>query len=337
MARAAYEDAAAWAERARHAQRAGRRRRGRARRAARQRGATPARRAGGAGARPPGGAAELAGDATPRCSPRPPRPGCCRSPASGSSSARAADPELVRVLTTAIAAAARRRRRSPGVAAQHARVGARPERRDRAPGGSSATRRWRSPAATATPGWSPRRCTPGGWRCGVGTASPSGCRRPRRHRATPADAGDVHLELTAMLVAMQRPAGERPGRRAAGDARAGSGTRSSTLHSPVYDVYSEFLESCRLLTVGDYDEAERIADEALVAGLSAHGTSTEMAHAGQMFCLAWDHGQLADVVDFVEVDRGSQPTSSRSGRSPWAARSPPPAAWMTPASRSRSW
>ena len=119
-------------------------------------------------------------------------------------------------------------------------------------------------------------------------------------------AGDLHLELTAMLLAMQDllESGRVDEQL---EMLRWFRERSSTLHSPVYDVYSEFLESCRMLTVGDYDEAERLANAALVAGLSAHGTSTEMAHAGQMFCLVWDRGQLAEVVDFVEVTAAANP------------------------------
>jgi hypothetical protein len=119
-------------------------------------------------------------------------------------------------------------------------------------------------------------------------------------------AGDVHLELTAMLVAMTDLLESGRVDEQLAMLRAFR-ERSATLHSPLYDVYSDFLESCRLLAVGEYDEAERVANEALAAGLSAHGSNTEMAHAGQMFCLVWDRGQLADVVDFVEVTAAANP------------------------------
>ena len=46
------------------------------------------------------------------------------------------------------------------------------------------------------------------------------------------------------------------------------------------------------------------------------GTNTEMAHAGQMFCLAWDRGQLGDVVDFVEMTAASQPAARDLARRP---------------------
>jgi DNA-binding SARP family transcriptional activator len=119
-------------------------------------------------------------------------------------------------------------------------------------------------------------------------------------------AGDLHLELTAMLLAMQDLL--ESGRVDAQLAMLRAfRERSSTMHSPLYDVYSDFLESCRMLTVGAYDDAERLANTALGAGLSAHGSNTEMAHAGQMFCLVWDRGQLADVVDLVEVTAAANP------------------------------
>ena len=54
-----------------------------------------------------------------------------------------------------------------------------------------------------------------------------------------------------------------------------------------------------MLTVGDYDAAEETANRALAAGLSSRGQNTAMGHAGQIFCLVWDRGQLGDVVDFV--------------------------------------
>ncbi len=120
-------------------------------------------------------------------------------------------------------------------------------------------------------------------------------------------AGDVHLELTAMLLAMtdlleQGRVDEQLAMLASFRKRAAS------LHSPLYDVYSDFLDSCRMLTVGEYDAAEETANRALAAGLSSHGSNTAMAHAGQMFCLVWDRGQLGDVVDFVEATAAANPT-----------------------------
>ncbi|MET0458680.1 MAG: hypothetical protein ABW195_05505, partial [Ilumatobacteraceae bacterium] len=42
-------------------------------------------------------------------------------------------------------------------------------------------------------------------------------------------------------------------------------------------------------------------------GLAAHGISTEMAHAGQLFCRAWDHDQLGELVDVVEATATTHP------------------------------
>ena len=77
--------------------------------------------------------------------------------------------------------------------------------------------------------------------------------------------------------------------------------RAATQRSPLYDVYADFLRSCRLLVTGEYDAAEALANQALAAGLSSHGVNTQMAHAGQMFCIAWDRGQLGEIVELVEL------------------------------------
>lgn len=118
--------------------------------------------------------------------------------------------------------------------------------------------------------------------------------------------GDVHLELTTMLVTMTDllecgRVDEQLTMLGAFEQRAAS------QRSPLYDVYTQFLRSCRLLVTGEYDAAERLANEALAAGLSSHGPNTEMAHAGQMFCIAWDRGQLGDIVEFVELMAASNP------------------------------
>jgi hypothetical protein len=60
---------------------------------------------------------------------------------------------------------------------------------------------------------------------------------------------------------------------------------------------------------GEYDAAEALANAALAAGLSSHGPNTEMAHAGQMFCIAWDRGQLGDIVEFVELMVAASPAT----------------------------
>jgi DNA-binding SARP family transcriptional activator len=117
-------------------------------------------------------------------------------------------------------------------------------------------------------------------------------------------AGDLHLELTAMLVTMidLLESGRIDEQLAMLDEFE---QRSSRLRSPLYDVYAKFLRSCRLVVTGEYEEAERIANEALAAGLASHGPNTETAHAGQMFCMAWDRGQLGDLVELVELMVGT--------------------------------
>jgi tetratricopeptide (TPR) repeat protein len=119
-------------------------------------------------------------------------------------------------------------------------------------------------------------------------------------------AGDVHLELTAMLVAMTdlQESGRVDEQLAMLDEFE---RRAATQHTPVYDVYASFMRSCRLVVTGEYAAAEQLAGEARAAGLSSHGTNTELAHAGQMFCIAWDHGQLGDLVEFVEMLVASHP------------------------------
>ena len=113
-------------------------------------------------------------------------------------------------------------------------------------------------------------------------------------------AGDLHLELTAMLVTMidLLESGRIDEQLAMLDEFE---QRAARLRSPLYDVYAQFLRSCRLVVTGEYTEAERIANEALASGLASHGPNTETAHAGQMFCMAWDRGQLVDLVELVEV------------------------------------
>jgi tetratricopeptide (TPR) repeat protein len=121
-------------------------------------------------------------------------------------------------------------------------------------------------------------------------------------------AGDVHLELSSMLVAQTdyMESGQVAEQLAMLEEFE---RRAATQRSPLYDVYGSFLRSCRLLVTGQYDAAEQLANEALAAGLASHGSSTQMAHAGQMFCIAWDRGQLGDIVDFVEPLAASSPST----------------------------
>jgi DNA-binding SARP family transcriptional activator len=119
-------------------------------------------------------------------------------------------------------------------------------------------------------------------------------------------AGDVHLELTSMLVAMADLLEDgQVGEQLAMLERFRE--RAATLRTPLYDTYTDFLYSCRLVVTGDYEEARRIADAALARGLAAHGISTEMAHAGQLFCRAWDHDELGALVDVVAATADAHP------------------------------
>ena len=72
-------------------------------------------------------------------------------------------------------------------------------------------------------------------------------------------AGDVHLELTAMLVAMSdlMESGRVDEQLAMLDEFE---RRAATQHTPLYDVYASFLRSCRLVVTGDYAAAERLAE-----------------------------------------------------------------------------
>ena len=119
-------------------------------------------------------------------------------------------------------------------------------------------------------------------------------------------AGDVHLELTSMIVAMTDllESGRVDDQLVMLDEFE---RRAATQRSPLYDVFTDFLRSCRSLVTGEYDAAERLANAALAAGLSSHGANTELAHAGQMVVLAWDRGQLPGFVDFVAVMAESNP------------------------------
>jgi ATP/maltotriose-dependent transcriptional regulator MalT len=121
-------------------------------------------------------------------------------------------------------------------------------------------------------------------------------------------AGDIHLELTAMLVTMTdlMESGRVDEQLAMLDDFE---RRAASQHTPVYDVYASFMRSCRAVVTGDYATAERLAGDARAAGLASHGTNTEMAHAGQMFLIAWDRGQLGDIVEFVEMTAAANPTT----------------------------
>ena len=118
--------------------------------------------------------------------------------------------------------------------------------------------------------------------------------------------GNVHLELTAMLFAMVDLIEQ-----SRLDAYAAMldtfEQRAAQLHQPLYDVYAMFLHSSHALLRGEYDRAQELADQAVAAGLEAHGPNAQVAYAGQLFCLAWDRGQLAELVPLVEEYAANAP------------------------------
>ena len=178
--------------------------RGRARRAARQRGAPPAGGAGCARSRRPAAPPRLAGTDPLLARPGRARRGCCRSPASATRSARPPTRSWSASSTTAIALL-------PDDAVDHQVrlrsmlvVGARRPRRRSSARSSSAQTPWPSPASgRRSRADRPRRSTPGGSPCGAATTWTSGCRSPSTPIEHARAAGDLHLELTAMLLAMQ--------------------------------------------------------------------------------------------------------------------------------------
>jgi tetratricopeptide (TPR) repeat protein len=108
-------------------------------------------------------------------------------------------------------------------------------------------------------------------------------------------AGNVHLELTAMLFAMsdlleQDRMVEHLAMLDEFERRAGE------LHFVLYQVYAMFQRASHALSAGDYDDARRLADAALAAGRRSHGINAEVAYAGVWFRLALDQGTLAAIV-----------------------------------------
>jgi DNA-binding SARP family transcriptional activator len=109
-------------------------------------------------------------------------------------------------------------------------------------------------------------------------------------------AGNVHLELTAILFALTdllEQARWDEHLQLLADFRA----RAAALHQPTYEVYAQFLEAGHHLAFGDYDVARKLAADALDAGRSSHGVNAEIAHAGLMFRLALDVGKVAEMIE----------------------------------------
>src|SRR4051812_15550738 len=109
------------------------------------------------------------------------------------------------------------------------------------------------------------------------------------------DAGNVHLELTAMLFAMSDllEQGRMAEHQAMLDEFAG---RAGELHVVLFQVYAMFQRASHALSAGDYAAARRLADEALAAGRRSHGVNAEVAYAGVWFRLALDLGTLATTL-----------------------------------------
>jgi DNA-binding SARP family transcriptional activator len=109
------------------------------------------------------------------------------------------------------------------------------------------------------------------------------------------DAGNIHLELTAMLFAMSDLLEQ--GRMAEHLAMLDEFTaRADELHVVLFQVYGMFQRASHALSDGDYAEARRLADAALAAGRRSHGVNAEVAYAGVWFRLALDLGTLPTTV-----------------------------------------
>ena len=105
------------------------------------------------------------------------------------------------------------------------------------------------------------------------------------------DAGNIHLELTAMLFAMSDLMEQ--GRMAEHLAMLDEFiARADELHVVLFQVYGMFQRASHALSEGDYAEARRLADAALAAGRRSHGVNAEVAYAGVWFRLALDLGTL---------------------------------------------
>ncbi len=73
------------------------------------------------------------------------------------------------------------------------------------------------------------------------------------------------------------------------------------LHQAVYTVFADFVQGTFHLLAGEYDAAQRMGEGALAAGLASHGPNSRHAYGGQVFCLAWDRGELASTLPLVEA------------------------------------
>ncbi len=119
-------------------------------------------------------------------------------------------------------------------------------------------------------------------------------------------AGNIDLELTAALFAMpdlleQARVEEHLA------LLAYFRTHAKALNMPLYLTYALFIEAGHRLAAGEYDEAERLADEALAVGRASHGANAEIVHGGIRYLLARDRGTLAATLDFDEQMAAAHP------------------------------
>ena len=77
-------------------------------------------------------------------------------------------------------------------------------------------------------------------------------------------------------------------------------SRAADLHIMLFEVYGLFMTAARALSTGRYDDAQRIADEALERGVRSHGVNAQIAYAGIWYRLALDLGRLAGTVEESE-------------------------------------
>jgi tetratricopeptide (TPR) repeat protein len=87
--------------------------------------------------------------------------------------------------------------------------------------------------------------------------------------------------------------------------------RARLVRQPVYDSFALTLDATSSLLRGDYDRAQRLADEALELGRQSHGANAVQGWMANVLVRAWDRGQLgalADIAARAVADFTAQPT-----------------------------
>ena len=150
------------------------------------------------------------------------------------------------------------------------------------------------------------------------------------------DAGNVHLELTAMLFAMSDllEQGRMAEHLAMLDEFTAACRRAARRRCS--RCTAMFQRASHALSAGDYAEARRLADDALAAGRRSHGVNAEVAYAGVWFRLALDLGRLPATLPESERMLRRQPAAADVADRRRARPSSPPAASTTPGSTSRT-